>query len=559
MPVQVDFTHFHRYDELEQVLREFQAAYPQLCQLHSVGKSYEGRDLWLVEITNPATGPGPAKPGYYIDANIHSWEVTGSATALYTIHYLLSRYGQDEEVTRLVDGLVFYILPRVSPDGVEAFLTRGVVTRSSVRWYPFAEEQDGLLPEDINADGRILQIRITDPHGEWKTSDQDPRLLVPRKPDDYGGTYYRVWPEGRIRGYDGVEIKLAPIRWGLDLNRNFPAGWEPEAKQLGAGPFPLSEPETRAVAEFITAHPNICGLQNYHTTTGIILRPSAQRSDDQINRKDLAALKAIGELGEEVTGYPCVSIFDDFAYQKGKPLIGGMIDWAYDNLGILTFSTELWDLRVRAGCERVPFTAKKYYVEEDGLRILRWLDQNLGGRGFFDWQPFDHPQLGPVEIGGWDTAYVLANCPPEFLVAEAHKNCRFTLRHAAASPRLALDRAAAEHLGDGVFRVEAVVRNHGYLPTSGTERAKEVRAVQPDYVELSLPDGAELVLGKAREEVGHLDGRVWAPAGVFYPLYHSWVREKRLEWVIKAPPGTSLTVTACSQRGGTARAAVALA
>ncbi|MFZ5814319.1 MAG: M14 family metallopeptidase [Bacillota bacterium] len=560
MTISIDFSRYHRYDELVQHMRELVEAYPNLSRMYSIGKSYQGRDLWVVEITNHETGDHNDKPGYYIDGNLHAGEVTGATCALYTIWYLLTRYGTDEEITRLVDTTSFYILPRVSPDGAELYLTSPYFLRSSVRPYPFEEEQDGLYPEDLDGNGLILQMRVPDPDGEWKVSTRDPRLMIPRLPHETGGQYYRLYLEGMIRNYDGVEIKAAPPKWGLDLNRQFPVNWEPEAKQVGAGPYPLSEPETRAVAEFVINQKNIVGGQSYHTTTGIILRPSGQRPDKQMAPKDRAAFIAIGKVGEELTGYPCVSVYDGFAYNPERPITGGFFDWTYDALGLMIYSTELWDLRVRAGNDRVPFLNpwKDRDVEQEGLNMLAWNDRELAGEGFVPWYDFDHPQLGRVQLGGWRMKEVLQNAPPTFLKAEAHKNCLFTLRHAAASPRLAIERATADHLGDGVYKIEVVLKNKGYLPTHVTEMAKQIKAAKPVTVELSLPEGASLVLGKVKEEAGHLDGRVIAPGLNFYPGNASTSKEKRLEWVVKAPNGGDLGVRAVSEKAGKVSATIAL-
>ncbi|MDB4894778.1 MAG: putative carboxypeptidase, partial [Firmicutes bacterium] len=316
MSAQIDFSKYHRYDELVQHMRDLVGAHPGLARMYSIGKSFEGRDLWAVEITNHETGDHNDKPGYYIDGNLHAGEVTGTAAALYTIWYLLTNYGTDSEITRLVDTTSFYILPRVSPDGAEFYLTTPHFLRSSVRPYPFTEEQDGLQGEDLDGNGLILQMRLPDPDGEWQVSAKDARLMIPRLPHEYGGQYYRIYTEGVIKNYDGVEIKAAAPRWGLDMNRQFPVGWEPEAKQAGAGPYPLSEPETRAIAEFLLNQKNITGGQSYHTSTGIILRPSSFRSDEKMDPKDRMAFKAIGKIGEELTSYPCASVYDGFAYQK---------------------------------------------------------------------------------------------------------------------------------------------------------------------------------------------------------------------------------------------------
>lgn len=560
MTVSIDFSKYHRYDELVQHMRELVEAYPNLSRMYSVGKTYEGRDIWVVEVTNHETGEPGDKPGYYIDGNLHAGEVTGTACALYTIHYLLTRYGSDEEVTRLVDGTSFYIIPRICADGAELYLTTPYFLRSSVRPYPFEEPQDGLYMEDVDGNGMILQMRVPDPDGEWKVSTKDARLMIPRLPHETGGQYYRLYLEGFIQNYDGVEVKFAPSRWGLDLNRQFPASWEPEAKQAGAGPFPLSEPETRAVAEFLLNQKNIIGGQSYHTTTGIILRPSSLRPDKQMAAKDRAAFTAVGRLGEELTGYPCVSVYDGFAYNPETPIKGGFFDWTYDNLGLMVYSTELWDLRVRAGNDRVPFLNmwKDRDLEQEGLNLLAWNDRELSGEGFVDWYDFDHPQLGKVQLGGWKMKEVLQNAPPRFLKAEAHKNCLFTLKHAAAAPRLAIEKAAAEHLGDGVYRLEVVVKNKGYLPTNVTEMAKQNKTARPVTLELSLPARAELVLGKAREEAGHLEGRVIAPGLGFYPGNASVAKEKRVEWIVKAPNGGDITVKALSDKAGKQSVTVAL-
>ncbi len=147
--------------------------------------------------------------------------------------------------------------------------------RSSTRPYPFDEEEiEGLIVEDIDGDGRILQMRIEDPNGLWKAHPQEPQLMVRRDPTEVGGTYYRIVPEGRYEDYDGFTLQGQARRGsGLDLNRNFPASWRQEFEQLGAGPYPTSEPEMRAVVDFIVRHPNITGGTSFHTWSGVLLRP----------------------------------------------------------------------------------------------------------------------------------------------------------------------------------------------------------------------------------------------------------------------------------------------
>ena len=151
---------------------------------------------------------------------------------------LRRKYGVDEKVTRMLDRAAIYVLPRLSVDGAERYLTTPYFLRSSTRVYPFEEEQDGLYEEDIDGNGLILEMRIQDPNGPWKRSEKDSRIMRRREIDDEGGVYYHVLTEGLIRNYDGYTIPIAPRREGLDINRNYPFEWAPEGSEPGSGPDP---------------------------------------------------------------------------------------------------------------------------------------------------------------------------------------------------------------------------------------------------------------------------------------------------------------------------------
>ena len=141
----VAFDRFYRYDELTEILQGWAEERPELVKLESIGKSFEGREVWLVTLTNLETGPDLEKPAFLIEANIHAIEVTGATAALHLINRLLSGYGSDEQVTRLLDTRAFYVLPRLNPDGPElALAERPRFIRSSTRPWPLAEEVDGL-------------------------------------------------------------------------------------------------------------------------------------------------------------------------------------------------------------------------------------------------------------------------------------------------------------------------------------------------------------------------------------------------------------------------------
>ena len=555
---------YYRYGELTDLVRGWVEAQPEIATLGSIGTSGEGRDIWVVTITNRASGPDTEKPAYYVDANIHAGEVTGSSVALGTIHYLLSRYGSDDRVTRLLDETAVYVIPRIMVDASEVYLTTAERMRSSIRPYPDRDQdetQDGIRIADIDGDGTIAYMRVPDPDGPWKVSTKDDRVMVRRGPDEFGGDYYFVHPEGLIEHWDGGAVKVAPPAWGLDLNRNMPRDWKPEWIQKGAGPYPLSEPETRAVADFILGHPNIHGSQHYHTQSRVILRASSLRPDDELPEHDLDAYKAIGAMGEAETGYRCVSIYHDFAYDKKKPIYGSFQDWMFDYVGVFSFATELWSLPMEAGCDVTDFIRwPKERTEDDDLKMLHLLDQRAGGRGFTPWRPFEHPQLGPVELGGWDFKFGIQNPPGPFLEGEINRNIPFTVRAMGTAPKLRVIDAGAEAVGAGVYRVWATIGNSGFLPTYGSETARATGQPRPIRGTIDLPEGATLASasGKAEQEIGHLAGRSSQHAAFAQRSEYPNLSRKLVEWVIAAPAGTELPISAGTPRAGTVRTTVTL-
>ncbi|MGI6358682.1 MAG: M14 family metallopeptidase [Bacillota bacterium] len=534
---------YYTYAEITDLLNQWHAAFPELTRVYSIGKTYEGRDMLMIEITNHATGCADDKPGYYMDANFHAGEVTGSAVALYTISYLLENYGQKDDVTFLLDTRSFYILPRVSIDGSEVYLHTPYIPRSSIRIWPFEEEQEGLHAEDINGDGWITQMRVKDENGDWKVSEQDPRLMVQRGPDDHGGEYYRLYIEGKLVNFDGVEVKLARPKWGLDINRNSAANWDIDSRQRGAGPYPFSEPETKAVADFIISQQNLAGAMSYHTSGGVHLRPFGGKKDDQMPGRDAEYYKVIGNRGGEYTGYKSVNTFEEFTL--GRKLYGVFMDWVYEHRGILCWSTELWNMYVAAGCEKTDTRSMRNKTpkeqEEDGLKLLQWNDTELNGEGFLPWTPFSHPDLGEVEIGGWKTKYVRQNPPPQYLEEVCDKNMRFNLVHALSLPEIGIRKVKVEPMEEGFYRISAAVINKGYLPTAGSDMAVKINVAKPVQASIS-GEGITLPVGKEKLEVGHLNGR----------------SEKKVEWLVQAAAGSKVTITANGYRAGKAKVEVTL-
>ena len=334
------FDQLFKYDELTELVHMFAESYPQLVTVETIGKSYEGRDVWVAAVTNSATGPAEEKPALWFDGNIHATELVSTTACLSFINRLVTQYGNNENITRLMDRRTFYVCPRLNPDGAEAALADNPkFVRSSVRPYPFDEDPiEGLVSRDIDGDGRILSMRIADNNGNWKKHFDEPRLMIRREPGEEGGDYYSLLSEGDMYHLKGDIYRHALQKEGLDLNRNFP-NWVPEGKQAGAGDAPLSEPETRAMTDFIVSHKNISIAIYGHTYAGVLLRPSATVADGELPTDDLRLYNIMGKKGEEITGYPAFSTFHDYRYDP-KSVIQGTENWFYETLGIVSWTVE---------------------------------------------------------------------------------------------------------------------------------------------------------------------------------------------------------------------------
>ena len=554
----VAYDHFYGYDELTETLHVWADEAPGLCSVESIGTSFEGRDIWLVTVTNTETGAHADKPAFLVEANIHSMEWTGCTAALHLIHKLLMEYGADERVTRALDTRTFYVIPRLNPDGAERGLTERRFIRSSVRPYPREQQEDGLRMQDVDGDGRVLHMRIEDPNGAWKRHADEPRLLVRRDPVDgpEDGPFYRNLYEGRIENYDGVTIKTPPPLEGLDLNRNFPADWAPEHDQQGAGPYPGSEPEVRAMLQAVTDRPNVTGHVAYHTYSGVHLRPYAGKPDDELPTEDLRAYKLIGAEATELTGYPAVSVFHDFKYHPKQSIKGGAHEWFYEYLGVFSWTTEFWSPQREAGIKDYHYTdwIRDHPVEDD-VKLIRWADETYP-EAYVDWYAFEHPELGAVELGGWDNINYWFNVPFDRLEAEVAPHSDWAVFHALISPLLEIRSLDVERLADDSFLVRLVLQNSGWLPTNVTEKAVERKVARPLEVELDLPEAARVIAGEVKVEIGQLAGRADKRSTTWWGNDESTKDLAKLEWVIEAPAGTEIGIEARHQRAGTVRRSI---
>jgi hypothetical protein len=521
----IDFDHYHTLGEIEGYLRALASRYPALVTLGVIGQSREGREIWSVDVNNPATGPAQEKPGFYVDGNIHGGEVLGGEGALAFLDRIVGGHGGDAALTQLLDGRAFYIVPIVNPDGRAI----SVDTPENHRWNvrPVDEDGDGLVdedpPEDLDGDGRMLQMRVADPDGEWAVHPTDPRRMVRIRGRSPDGPRFRLIGEGIDNDGDGRfnEDRVG----GVDLNRNFPANWS--AAQFASGPFPLSEPETHALVTYITERPNIAAVHTFHTSGGLILRfPTLADQDWGFPTADLEAYRAIADDGVAITGYA------NYAWDKQQivdlmsPGHGVFNDWASKEFGVLAITTEMWGHAIGEG--------------QDAL--FAWNDDVLGGTGFIDWSPFEHPDLGRVELGGWDR-WSTSSPPDRMIAAEVDRNVRWVVTFAEKTPQVAIQEARVVRSG-GSLRVEASVANVGWMATATAHAVEELGIARPVSARLEMTN-AELASGEAVLLLGVLQGtRLGA------------VDARSVAWDVRVLDGrqpATATIVIVSEKAGTIR------
>ena len=499
-------TGYLRYEELTRLVHDWARAHPDIVRVSSIGKSTEGRELWLLEI---GKDPDRRRPAAWVDGNMHAVEVCGSSAALaiaedvIALHRGEERHALPAHVRERLTSILFYVLPRMSPDGAESVLSTGRIVRSNPRDRREHAPVPRWMQRDVDGDGAVLSMRRQDPAGEYVEDPDLPGVMVPRRLEDKG-PFYKVWPEGVIENYDATHVPDPNFLSDndVDLNRNFPYGWKPEPEQIGAGPYGSSEPESRAVIEWAAAHPNIFSWLNFHTFGGVYIRPLGDAPDKKMNQEDLAIFRQIGEWGEKYGGYPMVSGYEEFIYEPEKPIHGDITDFIYHTRGTIAYACELWDLFARLGIERKkPFVDHYSHLTRDDLLALAKLDREQNkSRIFRGWKRYTHPQLGEVEIGGVAPTVGLNNPPNELLPEICERQSAMYLRVAAMAPSLEMQ----ARVSNG--RLEVEVANTGYLPTYVLDSAKKLAIDARVFVEVEPLGGCKIDPRDARTELGHLEG-----------------------------------------------------
>ncbi len=570
--VPIDFDGYHGYTNTVKYLRQVAQAYPNITKLMEIGKSTMGRPIFLLVISNMQTGttidahvplrnirregvknvtpqqPYQGKPGHLITGATHGNEFTGSEVCLYTIDKLVSGYGSDETITRLLDQKTFYILPIINPDGVFNSVERGISQRQNSMIKD--DDGDGNINEDgwddLNGDGKITSFRYKNNNGRYIIDDQDPRIMVLlQRGDKTEKDRYMVIMEDKDNDGDGKRGEDPEA--GIDLNRNYGEGWfRDDGFAGGSGDYAFSAPESRAVAEFLTNHTNVLMAQNYHTSGGFTYRPMGTAPHPRLHPKDVAVLDFImGKKYLEIIRQEVPKAWQNpqdldkfreelkktsqnkYAIQRGYVLprgwrvsynedqdrrysYGMATDWMYAQYGVFAITTELWNpSQDIPGFPEITGDNVRQQVERE---LMKYQDAQYGGKLFVPWTKFTHPELGEGEIGGMLPIYRSNALPGDPLRKVCEDHWQFELFRAGLLPEVEITSAKAEVLytANSAKEAQASVKGDQVTIQKGASKGKlkvvKITATIDNQGKLATHVGGGAQLAGNREDVVWLLG-----------------------------------------------------
>jgi murein tripeptide amidase MpaA len=543
---------YMEYASVTRTVQELAASNPR-CSADVIGASRQGRGLHVLTLAaNQANAAN--QPAMLITAGLDARHRVGVETALRIARRLLNEHAEALENTTV------YIIPCVNPDGMEYNLGKvsfghGLTLRVMDEDRDGAADEDG--PADLNGDGYITMMRRANPPlddvATHMADPVEPRLL--KKPSAEKGerAVYSVYVEGHDADGDGKIAEDGP--GGVELEKNFMHRW-PEF-DLRAGPTQICEPESAALAKFVLDHRNIVVAINYGRHDNIINVSDGKAKDlsgqapKDLDEADVEYYRELSKVYKDLTGQQR-AVSEDTG--------GALHAWLYAQRGIPSFAINVWgrpdalkpeeeaqsqaasqsetqpasrpeqsqtqtatapasetksDAKAQAGADAKQ-EKKKDEPKPADAEAAAWLeysDRDRNKQGFIEWQPFNHPTLGSVEVGGFVPGFRM-NPPADQLDTLAEKQTAFVVELLKRKPALTTEGPIVTRLGEGVYEIRFGVKNEGYLPTA-TSIARKARSIMPTIVKLSLP--IESILS------GDRVSRAWGIGGSGERISHRWI------------------------------------
>ncbi|MBE3130820.1 MAG: hypothetical protein IMZ54_08915 [Acidobacteria bacterium] len=292
---------YHTYAEMTMALQSLAGAQKAIARISSIGKTRGGRDIWAVEIANPAGVPPAKRPALLVAANFEGDHIVGSEIALSVVEFLLNNYAGNADVKERLDNSTIYVIPRVNPDGAEGYFAP-IKTGRRTNATPRDDDNDGRVdedgPEDLNGDGFITVMRVKAAGGEYMIDPDEPRLMKKADPKKGESGSYKLFWEGTDNDGDGFINEDPP--GGTDINRNF--AHEYPYYKAEAGPHMVSEAESRAVMGWVVAHHNVAAILTFGESDNLIVPPTSAGRLGPVRELDLVRFADASAAGARTMG-----------------------------------------------------------------------------------------------------------------------------------------------------------------------------------------------------------------------------------------------------------------
>ncbi|MDP4222632.1 MAG: M14 family metallopeptidase [Bacteroidota bacterium] len=460
------------YKELSAEINQLGKLYPGLCAVKSLARTGSGKDVWLISI---GSEPRDSKPGVAIVGGVDGSYLLGRELAVGFAERILKN-ATEKNVKELLDKLTFYVLPDVSPDESDQYFSkpqyeRSLNSRSVDDDRDFKADEDPC--EDLNNDGFISLIRIKDPAGKYIESEEDNRIMVEADISKGQTGEYLVYTEGIDNDKDGSFNEDGP--GGVSFNRNFTFNYEEFGK--GSGLYPVSEPESGAVADFLFDRFNVYAVFTFgpqdnlgqpvkaserQTTGPGPSQPQGQQQgppqgppQGQMIR-ERSIITAILKSDEPVNKLVSDK-YHEITRLKGSPVSvtspGNFADWAYFHYGRYSFTTPGWWYPVEKG-------------KNAEAAFLKYAEKNEMKDAFIPWTEISHPDFPEkkTEVGGLKP-FVIHNPPADSLESIISNHYRFITEVASMHPDLEFLDVKVENAGENIFRLTLKVHNKGIFAT----------------------------------------------------------------------------------------------
>jgi hypothetical protein len=497
---------YYDYKSLRKHLVSLARQDPNLVRVDIITQSIDKRKVWIADVGKGSEENRKIRPAILVVAGIEGNDLTGSSIAVSWLERLIKQYGTDAKITELLETTTIYIIPRLNPDAAERFFIEPKL-ETSANSKPVDDDHDGLVdedaPEDLNEDGLITWMRVEDKEGDYILDPADKRLLMEadRLRGEIGA--WRYLSEGIDNDHDEAWNEDGP--GGVNFNRNFPYNYEFFAPD--AGIHQVSEPQTRALAEFVIEHPNIGIIITYGAADNLLKTPESapapgrRKPRTAIDEEDLGYYKVIGELYREAIG------LNEELETISFP--GSFSDWMYFHRGRLSLASRPWSpavaLELSESAEEEGKDEEEKAKEKDRKnkdkdskkeqdkrneterRELKWFDEH-SPMAFIQWQSIEHPDFPgrKVEVGGY-APFSLTNPPANMVEEVVGKQTDFLTKVIQRLPRIGIRKIKTKHLGQGTYDIEIQVENTGFLPTL-LAHGQTTREVYPTRLVIELDD-----------------------------------------------------------------------